>query len=132
LARLDRFIEKRSLLVRRYMELLADVDEILPLAVPTYPMRHAWHLFIVRLDTDRAGMDRDTFMAGLKNRNIGTGIHFKAVHMQKYYREMLRLPDGALPATEWNSERLCSLPLFPDMTVEDVGSVVAAIKEVLA
>jgi UDP-4-amino-4-deoxy-L-arabinose-oxoglutarate aminotransferase len=132
LARLGRFIEKRSLLARRYMELLADVDEILPLAIPPYPMRHAWHLFIVRLDTDRAPMDRDTFMAELKNRNIGTGIHFKAVHMQKYYRETLRLPDGALPATEWNSDRLCSLPLFPDMTAEDVDSVVAAIKEVLA
>ena len=116
----------------RYRELLADVDEILPLAVPSYPMRHAWHLFVVRLDTERAGLDRDSFMAELKKRNIGTGIHFKAAHTQKYYRETLRLPQGALPATEWNSERICSLPLFPDMAVEDVDSVVAAIKEVLA
>jgi UDP-4-amino-4-deoxy-L-arabinose-oxoglutarate aminotransferase len=132
LARLDHFIEKRSLLARRYGELLAGVDEVLPLAVPSYPFRHAWHLFIIRVDTERAGMERDTFMAELKNRNIGTGIHFKAVHTQKYYRETLRLPDGALPATEWNSHRICSLPLFPDMTPEDVDSVVAAIKEVLA
>jgi UDP-4-amino-4-deoxy-L-arabinose-oxoglutarate aminotransferase len=132
LARLENFIEKRSLLARRYRELLADLDEILPLALPSYPMRHSWHLFIVRLDTDRAGMGRDTFIAELKNRNIGTGIHFKAVHTQKYYRETLRLPEGTLPATEWNSERICSLPLFPDMALEDVDSVVAAIKEVLA
>jgi len=132
LGRLDNFIEKRSRLAHRYRELLADVDEILPLAVPSYSVRHAWHLFVVRLDTERAGMDRDTFMSELKKRNIGTGIHFKAVHTQKYYRETLRLPGGPLPATEWNSERLCSLPLFPDMAVEDVDSVVAAIKEVLA
>jgi len=132
LGRLDNFIEKRSHLARRYQELLADVDEILPLAVPSYPMRHAWHLFVVRLDTERAGIDRDTFMSELKKRNIGTGIHFKAVHTQKYYRETLQLPEGALPATEWNSERICSLPLFPDMAMEDVDSVVAAIKEVLA
>jgi UDP-4-amino-4-deoxy-L-arabinose-oxoglutarate aminotransferase len=131
LGRLDNFIEKRSRLARRYRELLADVDDILPLAVPSYPMRHAWHLFVVRLDTERAGIDRDTFMAELKKRNIGTGIHFKAVHTQKYYRETLRLPAGALPATEWNSERIVSLPLFPDMAEEDVDSVVAAIKEVL-
>lgn len=132
LGRLDTFIEKRSLLARRYHELLKDVDEILPLAVPPYAMRHAWHLFVVRLDTDRAGMDRRTFMAELKKRNIGTGIHFKAVHTQKYYRETLRLPDGALPDTEWNSARICSLPLFPDMDLRDVDTVVAAIKEVLA
>jgi len=132
LGRLDEFNDKRALLARRYLELLDGVEEILPLAVPSYPMRHAWHLFIVRLDTDKAGMDRNTFMDKLKKKNIGTGIHFKAVHTQKYYRESLRLVTGALPATEWNSERICSLPLFPDMTLEDVESVVDTIKEVLA
>ena len=132
LSRLEAFIEKRSLLALRYQELLAGVDEILPLAVPSYSMRHAWHLFIVRLDTKRAGMDRETFMAELKKRNIGTGLHFKAVHTQKYYRDILHLPNGTLPATEWNSDRICSLPLFPDMTFEEVDDVVGAIKEVLA
>jgi UDP-4-amino-4-deoxy-L-arabinose-oxoglutarate aminotransferase len=132
LGRLDQFIEKRSLLARRYHELLAEVDEIQPLAVPSYPMRHTWHVFVVRLDTHRAGMDRETFMRELKERNIGTGIHFKAVHTQRYYRETLRLPEGRLPFTEWNSERICSLPLFPEMGLEDVDSVVEAIKEVLA
>lgn len=131
LSRLDKFIEKRALLASRYQELLSGVDEIRPLNVPSYPMRHAWHLFVVRLDTKRAGMDRDTFMSELKKRNIGTGIHFKAVHTQKYYQKTLHLTEGALSNTEWNSDRICSLPLFPDMTPEHVEEVVAAIKEVL-
>jgi UDP-4-amino-4-deoxy-L-arabinose-oxoglutarate aminotransferase len=132
LKRLEAFIEKRTELAQRYLELLAAVEEIQPLAVPPYPMRHAWHLFVVRLDIERAGMTRDLFMEKLKEKNIGTGIHFKAVHTQKYYRETLNLPAGTLPATEWNSERICSLPLFPDMTPEDVKGVVEAVKEVLA
>ena len=132
LERLDRFIAKRAHLAARYHELLADVDEISALGLPLYPVRHAWHLFVVRLDVERAGMDRETFMAELKQRNIGTGIHFKAVHTQKYYRETMPLPKEALPATEWNSERICSLPLFPEMTAEDVRSVVETVKEVLA
>jgi len=132
LQRLDEFNDKRAVLARRYLELLADVEEVRPLAMPSYPMHHAWHLFIVRLDTERAGMDRNIFMDELKKKNIGTGIHFKAVHTQKYYRESMGLAAGALPATEWNSERICSLPLFPDMTMEDVESVADAIKEVLA
>ncbi len=131
LRRLDEFIKKRDLLARHYLELLSDIEEIRPLSLPVWPMRHAWHLFIVRLDIERAGMDRDTFMLKLKEKNIGTGLHFKAVHMQKYYRETMKLPDGALPATEWNSDRICSLPLFPDMTIEDVHDVVNTIKEVL-
>lgn len=131
LSRLDAFIEKRALLAQRYQDLLSDIKEILPLSSPAYPIRHAWHLFVIRLDIERAGMDRDTFMVKLKERNIGTGIHFKAVHMQKYYRETLKIPRGILPATEWNSDRICSLPLFPDMTLEDVDDVINAIKEVL-
>ncbi|MCF8107951.1 MAG: UDP-4-amino-4-deoxy-L-arabinose aminotransferase [Desulfohalobiaceae bacterium] len=132
LLRLEEFIARRSQLAARYQEQLAGVDEILPLAVPTYSMRHAWHLYVVRLDTERAGMNRESFMTALKKRNIGSGIHFKAVNTQKYFRETAPLPQGALPNTEWNSDRVCSLPLFPDMVPEDVDDVVAAIKEVLA
>ncbi len=132
LASLDGFIERRTALAQRYLARLREIDEISPLALPVWPMRHAWHLFIVRLDIERAGMSRDEFMARLKAKNIGSGLHFRAVHSQKYYRETMPLPLGALPETNWNSERILSLPLFPTMDEEDVDQVVAAIKEVLA
>jgi UDP-4-amino-4-deoxy-L-arabinose-oxoglutarate aminotransferase len=131
LSRLDSFIEKRTLLARRYLELLAEVDEVSPLRSPDYPMRHAWHLFIIRLKKAETAGDRQDFMEALKQRNIGTGLHFKAVHEQKFYHETLQLKPGSLPATEWNSQRICSLPLFPDMEPDDVDDVVDAIKEVL-
>jgi UDP-4-amino-4-deoxy-L-arabinose-oxoglutarate aminotransferase len=54
------------------------------------------------------------------------------VHLQKYYRESMGMHRGMLPNTEWNSDRICSLPLFPDMTFEDVDDVVEAIKDVLS
>jgi len=131
LARLEDFIASRARLAQHYLELLAEVDEILPLQLPDYPLRHAWHLFVVRLRDCREAGERDEFMAALKARNIGTGLHFRAVHEQQYYRETLRLPRGRLPHTEWNSERILSLPLFPGMALEDVEAVVAAIKEIL-
>lgn len=132
LHRINQFNRKRSQLAARYLEWLEDMDELLPLAIPEDTTRHAWHLFIVRLDTDRAGMSRDEFMERLKEKNIGTGLHFRAVHLQKYYRESMGMEKGVLPNTEWNSDRICSLPLFPDMTFEDVDGVVEAIKEVLS
>lgn len=131
LDRLDSMNRSRAALARYYLERLSEIDEVQPLSVPPYPHRHAWHLFVVRLDTRKAGMDRDAFMSGLKERNIGTGLHFRAVHQQKYYRENLRVPSGLLVNTEWNSDRICSLPLFPDMVFEDVDDVVDAIKDVL-
>jgi UDP-4-amino-4-deoxy-L-arabinose-oxoglutarate aminotransferase len=130
LARLQALNTRRAELARQYHEQLASVDEILPLATPESTSRHAWHLFIVRVDIDKAGMSRDAFMSELKARGIGTGLHFKAVHTQKYYRE--HYPQTRpLANTEWNSERICSLPLFPDMNDSDVGRVVEAIKSVL-
>lgn len=67
-------------------------------------------------------------MAELKARNIGTGLHFRAAHTQKYYRE--RFPELVLPNTEWNSARICSIPLFPDMTDDDVTRVITALRDI--
>jgi UDP-4-amino-4-deoxy-L-arabinose-oxoglutarate aminotransferase len=129
--RIDRFIDKRAELAARYLERLSEVEEVIPLSIPSYPMKHAWHLFVVRLDTDKTGIARDDFMAELKKRNIGTGLHFRAVHLHRYYMDSLGTHRGMLPETEWNSDRLCSLPLFPGMSPGDVDDVVDAIKEVL-
>ena len=71
-------------------------------------------------------------MDKLKEFNIGTGVHFIAVHTHRWYREHRPVPTGSLPHTEWNSSRMCSLPLFPDMTDSDVDDVVAAVKSVLS
>ncbi len=130
LAQLDEFIARRTQLAARYYELLADIPEISPLQVPPYPHRHAWHLFIVRVDIERAGLTRDEFMAALKARNIGSGLHFRAVHSQKYFREN-SFHEVDLPNTNWNSARICSLPLFPAMRDDDVDATVSAIRDAL-
>lgn len=131
LARVDMLNTRRAELAMMYRQRLSEIEEIIPLNDPPYPMTHAWHLFIVRLDIDKAGLARDEFMKRLKQRNIGTGLHFRAVHLQKYYRETMGMRRGMLPNTEWNSDRICSLPLFPDMTSDDVDDVVNAVKDVL-
>jgi len=131
LARLDAMNQRRKMLAQCYQQHLMEIDEIMPLAEVPHCTRHAWHLFIVRIDTDRLGFSRDDFMTRLKARNIGTGLHFRAVHQQKFYAEALDLKPGVLSNTEWNSDRICSLPLCPDMTEEDVLDVVEAIKVVI-
>ena len=68
-------------------------------------------------------------MEQLKAKGIGTGLHFRAAHTQKYYRE--RFPDLSLPNTEWNSARICSIPLFPDMTDDDATRVITALHQLV-
>ena len=122
---------RRAHLAALYREKFADVPEIRPLGDPLgYEFTHAWHLFVVRVDSPV--IDRNTFMAKLKEKNIGTGLHFRCAHLQKYYREAFGFAPGFLPATEYNSDHICSLPLFPDMLDSDVDDVVCAVKEVLA
>ncbi|MEE4818376.1 UDP-4-amino-4-deoxy-L-arabinose aminotransferase [Pseudomonas alliivorans] len=128
LQRLNAINAKRQMLASRYLERLAS-SAVLPLSQPGYAQRHAWHLFILRIDVERCGLDRDAFMKALQTHNIGSGIHFIATHLHRYYRQ--RFPDVHLPDTEWNSSRLCSIPLFPDMTLDDVERVVNAIESIV-
>ncbi|GKV93772.1 UDP-4-amino-4-deoxy-L-arabinose aminotransferase [Pectobacterium aroidearum] len=119
---------RRQQLAARYLTQLRSLP-LQPLAVPDYPHLHAWHLFMVRVDETRCGISRDGLMAALQTHGIGTGLHFRAVHTQKYYRE--RYPHLHLPETEWNSASLMTLPLFPDMQDSDVDRVVAALTSIL-
>ncbi|MDT3723298.1 DegT/DnrJ/EryC1/StrS family aminotransferase, partial [Pseudomonas oryzihabitans] len=128
LDRLGDINSRRRLLAQAYTQRLAHLP-VAPLALPDYAQTHAWHLYILRICPERCGLDREAFMAGLKARGIGTGIHFTATHLHPWYRE--RWPELALPNSEWNSARLCSIPLFPDMTLADVDRVVGAIEDLL-
>lgn len=124
LGKLHEANKRRTEIAQRYLRELADTP-FQPLTVPAWPHVHAWHLFIIRVDETRCGLTRDALMEALKAQGIGTGLHFRAAHTQKYYRE--NFPDLSLPNTEWNSARICSLPLFPDMTDDDTSRVIAAL-----
>lgn len=118
--------QRRTEIAQRYLRELADTP-FKPLMVPEWQHQHAWHLFIIRVDEATCGIGRDALMEKLKAMGIGTGLHFRAAHTQKYYRE--RFPTLSLPNTEWNSARICSLPLFPDMTDDDVTRVISALHQ---
>ncbi len=131
LASVGEFNDRRRALAALYDELLAPVPEIEPLGLPAYDHFHTRHLYVVKV-LDDARMTRDEFIAALRERNVGTGIHFRAVHTQPYYAGKYPQWVGKLPVAEWVSERLCSIPLFPLMTDADAEYVVDAIKDVLA
>lgn len=126
LGKLGQANQRRSEIAARYTAELADTP-FQPLAVPEWSHLHAWHLFIIRVDEQRCGISRDALMEQLKAKGIGTGLHFRAAHTQKYYRE--RFPQVSLPNTEWNSARICSIPLFPDMTDDDTTRVITALHQ---
>jgi len=130
LSRLEEFIEKRRRLATVYQEAFRDLPGlILPEPVP-YPARHAWHLYTPLVDIDRLWVDRDGFIRELKQRNIGAGFHYRAVHEFSYYAKNFGWRPLDFPQAHYVSERIVSLPLFPGMTDADQADVVAAVREV--
>lgn len=132
LPKLDGFIARRTEIASFYNEAFADVAEIATPALAPYEQRHAWHLYTPLIRIEKLTIDRDRFMAELKGLNIGSGLHYKAIHHHAWYREHLPQPEGTLPNADYASDRILSLPLFPKMTMEDAKDVVEAVKTVIA
>jgi len=126
---LDGFIARRTALVKRYYERLKHRSEWTLPKAPAFAHRHAWHLFAPLINPEVAGMDRDAFMAGMKQRNIGTGLHYRAPHLYPYYRDQFGYRRGDFPVAETISDRIVSLPLFPSMTDQDQDRVLDAMDD---
>ena len=127
LAKVDRHREIRERHVALYDAALADLDGITPLARDPRDL-HALHLYVVRVDAERAGATRDEYQRALTDENIGTSIHFLPVHRLSWYRE--RYPDVSLPVAERAGDEVLSLPLSPAHADADVEDAIAALRRV--
>ncbi len=132
LPKLDAFIDRRCAIADYYNREFAGIAELALPAYAPYAQRHAWHLYTPLVRIEMLDLDRDGFMAELKGHNIGSGLHYKAVHHHAWYRENLPQPAGSLPHADYASERILSLPLFPRMTAADARDVVETIRNVIA
>jgi dTDP-4-amino-4,6-dideoxygalactose transaminase len=123
LRHLEEFTARRRHLARRYLELL---DDFLGLGLPVADFANSnWHMFQVLLP---AGMDRGRFVAGMKEKGIGVGVHYPALHLFSLFRR-LGFKAGDFPHAERIGREIVTLPLFPAMTDADVDRVCAAIAE---
>jgi dTDP-4-amino-4,6-dideoxygalactose transaminase len=133
LVQLDKLALHREIRERHfaaYDAAVAELDGIEPLARDPRDT-HALHLYIVRIDPERAGGTRDDYRRLLAEENIGTSIHFLPVHRLTAYRE--RFPDQApLPVAERAGAQVLSLPLSPAHSDDDVADAIAALREVHA
>jgi dTDP-4-amino-4,6-dideoxygalactose transaminase/nucleoside-diphosphate-sugar epimerase len=129
--KLDGFIEVRERYAEIYQDAFADLPEIETLR-RVDGVRHAWHLFVILLRLDRLSIDRDGFMEGLRQEGIGTGIHFRSLHIQPYYRDTFGYAREDLPNAAAVSDRLLSLPMYPKMSERDVLDVVEAVRKLVA
>lgn len=130
LPKIGQFWERRRAITRAYDEAFADLPELgrlqgLDSVHPSY------HLYVIVLQTEALTRSRDEVLDALQKENIGVGVHFRALHLQPFYRERFGFKPGALPVAEHASERLLSLPLYPGMDDQAVEDTIAAVRKVL-
>jgi dTDP-4-amino-4,6-dideoxygalactose transaminase len=129
LRKLERNLLRREAIWAAYNQAFRE----LPLLLPPEPQpntRHSRHLYAVRT-TPQTGVSRDGLMEALYKRNIGTGVHYTALHLHRFYREKYGYREGDFRNTEAVGASTLSLPLSAGMTDEDVRDVIEAVKESL-
>ncbi|MFH1143304.1 MAG: DegT/DnrJ/EryC1/StrS family aminotransferase [Candidatus Eisenbacteria bacterium] len=130
LARVEANLVRREAIWRRYAQAFAD----LPLRIPPDPPagdRHARHLFVILLELERLRATRDEILMALHQEGIGTGVHYRALHLHSYYRERFGYRTEDFPHAAWAGERTLSLPFSTALSDEDVSDVIAAVRRVL-
>jgi len=125
LRRLDEFTDKRRELARRYFEIF---DRNLGCELPVADFENCnWHMFQVVLPP-RA--KRGEFIARMRERAIGVGVHYPAIHLFSLYRS-LGWREGQFPHAERIGKGIATLPLFPGMEARDVERVCEAVSRTL-
>jgi dTDP-4-amino-4,6-dideoxygalactose transaminase len=131
LCQLDKVVEHRTARIAQielYEAAVAELEGIEPVARDPRDT-HAHHLYVVRVDEERAGATRDEYRFALAEENIGTSVHFLPVHELTAYRE--RFPDQApLPIAERAGAEVLSLPLSPAHSLDDIHDAIEALRRV--
>ncbi len=129
LKNLDDFIKRRSEIAKFYLKEMADIPQlIVPHVEPN--VKHAWHIFVIKLVLDKLKVGRDHIFKALKAENIGVNVHYIPVYRHTYYKK-LGYTAKLTPVTEKVFESIITLPIFPKMTHQDEEDVVAAVKKIL-
>jgi dTDP-4-amino-4,6-dideoxygalactose transaminase len=130
LARLEAMTQQRAELAAAYQAGLGDLPEI-ELPALRSGIRHAWHLYAIRLRLESLSITRAAFIEQLRAEGIGTSVHFIPLHRQPYYRDRFGLRPSDFPVADAAYERLVSLPLYTRMIEQDVDDVVEAVRRVV-
>ncbi len=130
LRRLHEMRDGRAAIAARYDEAFDAMPEIeRPRVGPS--VSHAWHLYPIRLRLERLSIDRARFIQELRDRQIGTSVHFIPLHLQPFYARRYGYRRGDFPVAEAEFARLISLPIYSRMSADDVASVIDAVAGVV-
>lgn len=129
LRHLDSWTDERRKVARRYNERLSSLEQIV-LPEEMSNVKHVYHLFVLRVNTGiNSNQRRDELQNYLKDQGIATGLHYPVpLHQQKCF-EHLGYKRGDFPITENLAETGISLPMFPELSDDQINFVSEKVRE---
>ncbi len=137
LRKLDEFNATRERYARIYIDALSDIPEFeLPAWYAKYfddlkeqGYTSSWHLFVLMLKLDRLSIGRNQFIEELKEKGIGTSVHFIPLHLQPFYAKKYGYTEGDFPVAEKIYSKIISLPLYPKLAHDEILYIIAVLRE---
>lgn len=131
LRKIERITRRRTELAQRYNAAFAGMDEV-EIPAGRDDSRHCWHLYTLKLNLDRIGIDRSEFIRRMQARGIGTTVHFIPIPLHSFFASQPWIKRGACPRALEMYGRLVSLPLYTTMTEDDVDRVIEVVRDIVA
>ncbi len=129
MTRLESMLSRRRQIAEAYMRrLMVNPDLILPTIADD--VRMSWFVFVVRLNDQYSGEERDRIIAGMRRHDVGAAPYFPCIHLQPFYRERFGFSPGMFPIAETVSQRTIALPFFTRLSGED-GEFAASTLELM-
>ncbi|MBV9123652.1 MAG: DegT/DnrJ/EryC1/StrS family aminotransferase, partial [Planctomycetes bacterium] len=129
LARAGDMRRRRELIALQYREALANLEQV-ELPPDSRDRIHSWHLFPIRLRTERLAITRNEFFEELRQAGIGCSVHWRPLHLHPFYQADFGWRPEHCPVATALWERLISLPIFPAMTGEEIEYVIDTVKQI--
>jgi perosamine synthetase len=129
LEKLDRLLERRATVARRYDDMLSGLPAVDTPLADDADHRRSWFVYVVLLDE---GIDRDGVIASLAAEGIQSKPYLPSIHLQPYWRERFGTGPGMFPVAESASARSLALPFHGRLGDADQGRVVEALRRALA
>lgn len=128
LTKLKYIQERRAIIVNEYQKCFSPIEELqIPKIKPD--VIHSWFNYPLRLNLNLLKINRSDFINRLKEKKIGTSVHFIPINLHPYYRNKFKFSEKSFPIANREYERILSLPLYPQMTEEEIRRVTTSVIE---
>jgi len=131
LKKLDQFVQKRRKIANIYDKSFSIVDN-LKIPKANNSAKHAYHLYPLQIDFDKLKITKSEFFKKMKESGINLQVHYIPVHLQPFYQKNYGFNTGDYPLSESFYRNEVSLPIYPDLTTDDVSLVLNNIMEIIS